>query len=207
MTAANYRPPVEAGHSRTAIAHHESAHAIIALVFKRSVESLDIYEGSPGSWGGHVVVGPPDPNGSFIESCLSTLLFLFAGPVAMRRAAPRSTFDWSRSFDLDNAREIVAMISASEQERPALLRWARQEAEYYVERNWLTIRTLASVLMERTYLAGPEVSEIARQVDAISAEERAKVRDTVTLDPETKRLTQVSWHRRRPISRRMIADA
>jgi hypothetical protein len=208
MTAARFRPPRNDTHSRGSTAYHEAGHAIIALTIGRPVKSVDIYERTKGSWSGHVITGPADPNAEpFVARCLNDLVIDFAGPVAQKRACPQSRLDWFHSWDLDNARDTVALVSASEESRPALLRWARKEAEYRVRQNWPAITAVARVLAERQYLTGEDVARIKAEVEAVWAEARAKVRDVILADPEIKRQARLPWYRRRTVSRRMIADA
>lgn len=108
---------------------------------------------------------------------------------------------------MDDARGIVALVSASEEGRPALLRWARKEAEWHVAQSWPAITALAPVLSERLYLAGEDISELKGQVDVIWAQERAKVRDAILADPELKRRAALPWRRTRTVPKRVIADA
>jgi hypothetical protein len=202
--------------SRRARAYHEAGHVIAGQRFGWTVEIITI-EPSQDS-GGRAEFGPMSSLADLApglkraaqqQRMVERMVMYGAGPIAQRRAAPRSRVPAGAVKDHAEVERLAMLLSTSPQGERALVRHVEHEARSLVQRNWPIIAAIAAALVERTTLTGAEVDAITAPIEAAEAmEARAYLaRYGLPTDEQIELHRAERQARSRTVERRHIAEA
>jgi hypothetical protein len=87
------------------------------------------------------------------------------GPIAERRAFPRSLRKWHTHGDYTKATDISASVCGSEEEENAFIEWLDVKTRKILDLRWREVERIAAALVERKHLSGKEVVDLLTTVD------------------------------------------
>ncbi|HEY6701787.1 MAG TPA: hypothetical protein VI137_13415 [Pseudolabrys sp.] len=148
-----------------ATAYHEAGHAVVAAALRRKVHSITIIPDAEA----HGRVRHESPlrgirldfdgsNRARLRAEEAIMIFL-GGPIAERRAFPRSLRHWHTHGDYTKATDISGSVCGSTEEESAFLNWLAIKTQKILDLRWNQIERIAAALIERRRLSGKEIVE------------------------------------------------
>lgn len=152
---------------KSAVAFHEAGHAVAAVFLNVPVKSATIVRG-PGYLGlvqykNVLARVNPDTEGmsdrvrSRIERCIIVGL---AGPLAQKRAFPRSLRKWHSHRDYADACDLAVRVSGSAASATAFLKWLETRTGDLLDTRWQCVERVAAELLRRNTLEAAEIEKL-----------------------------------------------